>query len=63
LRAWFGKYVGGHVVVSWDVLKLNSFEVAFEFMNLSTICIHRVFDAVSIFVDLFNDDLGIAKSQ
>jgi hypothetical protein len=47
----------------WYVLKFNSLEVAFEFANLSIVGIHRVFDAVSLFIDLFDDDLGIAKSQ
>jgi hypothetical protein len=44
------------------VLKFNSLEVAFEFADLSTIGIHRVFDTVSLLVELFDDDLGIAKS-
>jgi hypothetical protein len=45
------------------VLELDPLEVAFKFMNLSAISIHRVFDAVPLLVDLLDDDLGIAKSQ
>jgi hypothetical protein len=45
------------------MLKLDSLEVAFEITDLSTIGIHHVFDAVPLLVDLFDDDLGIAKSQ
>jgi hypothetical protein len=41
-RDSFGKYVGDNIIVSWDVLKLDSLEVAFEFANLSAISIHRV---------------------
>jgi hypothetical protein len=44
------------------VLKLNPFEVAFEFADLSTIGIHCVFDTIPFLVDLFDDDLGISKS-
>jgi hypothetical protein len=56
-------YVGDHVFVSWDVLKLNPLKVPFEFTDLSTIGIHRIHDTVPLFVDLFDDDLGITKSQ
>jgi hypothetical protein len=59
----FGKYLGGNVIVSWDALKLDPLEVAFEFVNLSAISIHRVLDAIPLLVDLLDDDLGIAKSQ
>jgi hypothetical protein len=59
----FGKYVSGHVVVSWYALKFNPLQVAFEFANLSTVGIHCIFDAVPFLVDLLDDDLGIAKSQ
>jgi hypothetical protein len=45
------------------MLELDSFEVAFEFANLSTISIHRVLDKVPLLVDLLDDDLGITKSQ
>jgi hypothetical protein len=45
------------------VLKLNALELAFEFADLSTIGIHRVFDAIPLLVDLFDDDLGIAKAS
>jgi hypothetical protein len=44
------------------VLELDSLEVAFEFVNISTVSIHRILDAVPFLVDLLNDDLGIAKS-
>jgi hypothetical protein len=44
------------------MLKLNPFEVAFAFADLGTVSIHCVFNAVPLFVDLFIDDLGIAKS-
>jgi hypothetical protein len=45
------------------VLELNSLEVAFEFANVSAVCIHRVLDAVPLLVDLLDDDLRFAKSQ
>jgi hypothetical protein len=45
------------------VLKLDSLKVAFKFVNLSTVSIHHVLDAVPLLVDLLDDDLGIAKSQ
>jgi hypothetical protein len=45
------------------VLKFNSLKVAFEFADLSAVGIHRVLDVVPLLVDLFDDDLGIAKSQ
>jgi hypothetical protein len=45
-----------------DVLEFDSLEVAFEFTNLGVISIHRVLDAIPLFVDLLNDELGIAKS-
>jgi hypothetical protein len=45
------------------MLELDSFEVAFEFANFNTVSIHRVLDAVPHFVDLLDDDLGIAKTQ
>jgi hypothetical protein len=44
------------------VLKLNSLEVAFELANLGTISIHYFFDTIPLFVDLFDDDLGVAVS-
>jgi hypothetical protein len=44
------------------VLDFDPLEVAFEFMNLSAISINRVLDAMSLFVDLLDDDLGIAES-
>jgi hypothetical protein len=56
-RAKFGEYVGGHVVVSRYVLKLNPLEVSFDFADLSTVGIHGIFDVAPLFVDLFNDDL------
>jgi hypothetical protein len=46
----------------WDVLEFNPLEVAFEFLNLSTVSTHRVLDAIPLFVDLLCDDLGIAES-
>jgi hypothetical protein len=45
------------------MLELNPLEVAFEFANLSAVSIHHVLYAVSLLVDLLDDDLGIAKSQ
>jgi hypothetical protein len=56
------KYIGRHVVVSLYVLKFDPLEVSFEFLDLSTVGIHHVFDAVPLLVDLFNDDLRIAES-
>jgi hypothetical protein len=41
---------------------IDPLEVAFEFTNLSAVSIHRVFDAIPLFVDLLDDDLGIAES-
>jgi hypothetical protein len=58
----FGKYIGSDIVVSWDVLELDPLEVAFEFMNLSPVCIHRVLDTVPLLVDFLDDDLRIAKT-
>jgi hypothetical protein len=46
----------------WDVLEFDPLEVAFEFSNLSAVSIHRVLDAILLFVDLLDDDLGIAES-
>jgi hypothetical protein len=45
------------------VLKLDPLEVAFEFTNLIAIGIHCILDAVPLFADLFDDGLGIAKTQ
>jgi hypothetical protein len=45
------------------VLKFDPLEVGFEFADLSTVSIHRVFNAFPFFVDLLDDDLGVAKSQ
>jgi hypothetical protein len=45
------------------VLELDSLKVAFEFANLSAVCIHRVLDAVPPLVDLLDDDFRITKSQ
>jgi hypothetical protein len=45
------------------MLELDPLEVAFNFTNLSAVSIHRVLDAISLLVDLLDDDLGIAKSQ
>jgi hypothetical protein len=45
------------------VLKLNPLEVAFELADLSTVSVHCVFDTILLFVDLFDDDLGITESQ
>jgi hypothetical protein len=61
-RALFGKHVGGDIVVVWDVLEFDALEVAFEFTNLSAVSIHRVLDAISLFVDMLDDDLGISES-
>jgi hypothetical protein len=47
----------------WDVLKLDTLEVAFEFTKVSAIGIHRVLDAIPLLVDFLDDDLGIAQSQ
>jgi hypothetical protein len=44
------------------MLKLDSLEVAFEFVNPNVVSIHRVLDAVPLLVDLLDDDIGIAKS-
>jgi hypothetical protein len=44
------------------VLKFDSLEVAFELSNLSAVSIHRVLDAVPLFVDLLDDVLGITES-
>jgi hypothetical protein len=44
------------------VLELDPLEVAFKFTNLSTVSIHHVLDAISLLVDLLDDDLGITKS-
>jgi hypothetical protein len=43
------------------VLKLNPLEVAFELADFGTVSIHCVFDTIPLFVDLFDDDLGIAE--
>jgi hypothetical protein len=44
------------------VLKFNPLEAAFKFANFRIVGIHRVLDAVPLLVDLFDDELGIAKS-
>jgi hypothetical protein len=44
------------------VLEFDPLEVAFEFTNLSAASIHRVLEAIPLFVDLLDDDLGIAES-
>jgi hypothetical protein len=44
------------------VLEFDSLEVAFEFSDLSAVSIHRVLDAVPLFVDLLDDDLGVTES-
>jgi hypothetical protein len=44
------------------MLELDPLEVAFEFTDFSAVSIHRVLDAVPLLVNLFDDDLGIAKS-
>jgi hypothetical protein len=59
----FREYVGSYIIVVWYVLKLNPLEVAFELANLSTVSIHCVFNSIPLFVDLFDDDLGIVESQ
>jgi hypothetical protein len=43
----------------WNSIPL---EVTFEFTNLSAVSIHRVLEAIPLFVDLLDDDLGIAES-
>jgi hypothetical protein len=45
------------------MLKLNSLEVAYELADLGTISVQCVFDTIPLFVDLFDDDLGIAIGQ
>jgi hypothetical protein len=45
------------------MLELDPLEVAFDLANLSTVCIHRVLDAVPLLVDFLDDYLRIAKSQ
>ena len=42
------------------MLEFESFEVALEFTDLSAVGIHCIFYAVPIFVDLLDDDLGVA---
>jgi hypothetical protein len=37
--------------------------VAFKLVDFGTVSIHCVFDTIPLFVDLFDDDLGIAESQ
>jgi hypothetical protein len=44
------------------MLELDPLEVAFELTNLSAVSIHRVLHAIPLFVDLLDDDLGIAES-
>jgi hypothetical protein len=39
------------------MLEFDFLEVAFEFSNLSGVSIHRVLDAIPLFVDLLDDDL------
>jgi hypothetical protein len=45
------------------MLELDPLKVAFKFMNLSAVSIHRVLDTVPLLVDLLDNDLGIAKRQ
>jgi hypothetical protein len=45
------------------MLKLNPLVVAFELVDFSVVRVHCIFDTIRLFVDLFNDDLGIAESQ
>jgi hypothetical protein len=56
-------YICSYVVVLWDVLELDSLEVAFKLANFSAVCIQCVLDTVPLLVDLLDDDLRIAKSQ
>jgi hypothetical protein len=44
------------------VLEFDPLEVAFEFSNLSAVSIHHVFDAIPLFVDLLDDNLGFTES-
>jgi hypothetical protein len=39
------------------MLEFDSLEVAFELTNLCAIGIHRIFDTISLLIDLLNDDL------
>jgi hypothetical protein len=50
------------VIVAWDVLEFDPHEVTFVFSNLSAVSIHRVLDAIPLFVDLLDDNLGITES-
>jgi hypothetical protein len=45
------------------MMKHSPLEVAFKLADFSTVSIHFVFDTIPLFVDLFNDDLGIVESQ
>jgi hypothetical protein len=45
------------------MLELDSLDVAFEFVDLSTVSIHRVLDAFPLLVNLLDDNLGIAERQ
>jgi hypothetical protein len=56
LKSQIGKNVEAYID---DVVVKTT--VAFEFTNFSAVSIHRVLDAVPLLVDLFDDDLGIAK--
>jgi hypothetical protein len=44
------------------MLKLNPFKLAFEFADFGTVGIHCILDAIPLSIDLFDDDVGIAKS-
>jgi hypothetical protein len=40
------------------VRKLDPLELAFEFVDLNTVVIHRIFNAVPLLVDLLKDRYG-----
>jgi hypothetical protein len=59
LGTQLGEDVGSNIVVAWNILEFDSLEVAIEFLDLNAVRVHCVFDTISLFIDMFYDNLGI----
>ena len=63
LGSELGQSVSRHVVVSGDVVELQTIELGFELPNFPAVGIHLLLGALPVLVDLLYDDFGVTISQ
>ena len=56
----FGQGISRYIILPWHVAEIEAIEVALEFSDFRTVCVHHFLGAIPIFVDLIDNHRGVS---